>query len=128
MDCAAEAISELLLTTRPTDLVYHLENPVRQSWRDALTLIASRLGLSDTDLLPFDDWLKSVSLSAGDENPAKLLVDFFEADFKHMACGNVILGTENARKVSSTLRKMDVIGDRTVAAYIDQWKSIGFLR
>ena len=116
------------MSTRLNDLVYHLENPVRQSWRDALTLIASKLGLSDTDLLPFDDWLETVSMSAGDANPAKLLIDFFQADFKHMACGKVILGTENARKVSSTLRKMDVIGESTIAAYVDQWRSIGFLK
>ncbi|MCJ1243592.1 hypothetical protein MMC30_000789 [Trapelia coarctata] len=128
VDCAAEAISELLLTTRPTDLVYHLENPVRQPWQDALTLIASKLGFSDTDLLPFDDWLDTVSMSAGDENPAKLLIDFFKADFRHMACGNVMLSTENAQKVSSTLREMDVISDATISAYIDRWRSIGFLR
>lgn len=131
VDCATETLSELLLTTVPTQLVYHLENPVRQSWHDVLTDFASQLNLPNTDLLPFDDWLQRVCTAAEDidsENPAKKLADFFKSDFRHMACGNVILDTSNLRAISPTLRGVGAVDQATLGSYVDYWRSIGFLK
>ena len=131
MDCAAETLSELLLTTHPTNIVYHLENPIRQSWRDVLTVLAAQMNIPNADLLPFDNWLEAVcAITDGvtDENPAKKLAEFFKMDFIHMACGNVILDTKRAREVSPTLRGMGTISNETIAAYVDHWRSVGFLK
>lgn len=136
VDRCAEVLSELLLTTitLPTDLVYHLENPVRQSWHDILSIFASKLALPNAELLPFHEWLERVCAVADDidaagidGNPAKRLADFFRGEFEHMSCGSIILDMERARKVSPALQSMEAASDVTIAAYIDQWKASGFL-
>lgn len=130
MDCAAKALSELLLTTRSTDVVYHMENPIRQSWHDTLTFLATQLDLPSADLLPFSDWIERVCATSdktADKNPAKKLARFFRADFQHMACGNVILGTERLTKISPTLQGMDTVSNETVANYVNYWRRVGFL-
>lgn len=132
VDCAAEVLSELLLTTQPYHPVYHLENPMRQSWHDVLTVLGSRMGLGDKDFLSLDEWLDRVLRLEDDPsdgiNSAKQLGDFFRKDFAHMAGGGVVLGTEKARSASPTLDHMDVVSDDTIAAFIDEWRRIGFLK
>ncbi|KAA6412420.1 MAG: NRPS-like enzyme [Lasallia pustulata] len=127
VDCAAHAVSELLLDTNCLELVYHMENPVRQSWRDTLEVLGARLNLSDADYIPFSKWLEKVCASTDDGNPAKNLAEFFANDFERMSGGSLILSTEKARKVSSTLRMMAVVSKQTTEAYIDRWKTAGFL-
>lgn len=110
------------------ELVHHLENPIRQSWHDTLVILASKLNLT---LLPFNDWLEKVCLltdKSPDQNPAKKLAGFFKTEFRHMACGNVILDTMRMRGFSETLRGMNMVGQETVVSYVDYWKSIGFLK
>jgi nucleoside-diphosphate-sugar epimerase len=132
VDCAAEVLSELLLTTQPYRPVYHLENPMRQSWHDVLTVLGSRMGLDDKDFLSLDEWLNRAlrleDVSTDGNNPAKQLGDFFREDFAHMAGGGIVLGTEKARIASPMLDHMDVVSDDTIAAYIDNWRRIGFLK
>jgi len=131
VDYAAEAVAELLLTDRPSRLVYHLENPIRQSWHDVLIVLASALGLSSSGLLPFDEWLQKVDTAEKHstmDNPVKKLSGFFRSDFRHMACGDVILETTNTRDVSKSLRSAGVVGNETLASYINYWKSIEFLK
>ena len=110
-------------------MIYHLENPVRQPWQDVLALVADKLNLQTVDIVPFEEWIEAVRTCTDDidANPANKLAEFFEVDFRHMACGNVILDTEKARKASSTLRNMDVVSHKVIAASIDRWKRIGFL-
>ena len=130
MDSAAQVLSDLLLTGRPTKLVYHLENPVRQSWCDALAVLASKLNLSEANSLPFNEWFDVVCATrdeASDDNPVKKLAEFFRVDFERMSSGKVILGTEGARQDSRTLRDMDEVSNETIAAYVDHWKTVGFL-
>lgn len=131
VDRAANAVTDILLTTPSTETVYHLENPVRQSWHEVLSVLARNLDLHKAEFLPFDDWLDAVRTStddAAETNPAKQLAEFFKTDFRHMACGNVILDTEKARKASAALRSIDVVSDETIAAYINDWRRIGFLQ
>ncbi|KAI9375907.1 hypothetical protein BJX61DRAFT_548427 [Aspergillus egyptiacus] len=117
---AAQSITELLLTPTPPELVYHIENPVRQSWHDLLTLLASELDIQQA--LPMDDWLKRISETADEPNPAKKLYGFFARDFLRMACGEVIMGTDNARRVSVTLRGLDAVGGDVVRLYVGYWR------
>ena len=41
-------------------MVYHLENPIRQSTLEIMAIVASGLGLQGQKLLPFAEWLDKV--------------------------------------------------------------------
>ena len=128
IDSAATVISDILLSPQPPSLVYHVENPVRQSWNDVLMTLASELAISK--LLPFGDWLDAACSAADgsvDANPAKKLEDFFRRDFRRMAEGEVIMGTDKARAVSECLSRMDAVGKGTMKKYVEYWKGVGFL-
>lgn len=130
VDYAAEALVELLLSKDLTKVVYHLENPIRQSWRDVLNTVAPELNLPHTELIPFDRWIDQVCAVPDELNesvPAKKLENFFRADFEHMACGSIILDTKNARDMSSTLRKLSHVSRDLLVSYIRHWKSVGYL-
>ena len=107
--------------------MYHIENPIRQSWRDTLDTFASKLELSTHDYLPFSEWLQLVCANSNEGNPSKILAEFFEHDFIRMSSGNLILGTEKARNVSKTLRKSTEVSKETIGLYVDQWRAAGFL-
>ena len=131
MECAAEAMSDILLNEYTNNLVYHLENPIRQPWHDTLAVLASILDLPNTEIIPFNDWLKKICALGDDltnENPAKKLTEFFERDFKHMACGNVILDTSKTRTVSPILRTLRAVSPEVIASYICYWRKIGYLQ
>ncbi|KAL3462250.1 hypothetical protein BJX64DRAFT_288581 [Aspergillus heterothallicus] len=122
VNLAATAISEILLSPTALDEIHHLENPVRQSWHDLLQILSAELGISQ--LLPMDEWLERVRSTPIEKNPAKKLYDFFAYDFVRMACGEVIMGTENARRVSETLRGVDAVGAETVREYVRYWRGV----
>ncbi|KAL4940296.1 hypothetical protein BDV06DRAFT_230437 [Aspergillus oleicola] len=123
---AAKSIIEILLSHSPVNLVFHIENPVRQSWHDVLQSIASELGI--TQRLSYDQWLARVSSASDEGNPAKKLSNFFANDFVRMACGEVVLGTDSARGTSATLRKIDAVTEGTVRGYLKYWGAIGGLK
>ncbi|KAL2813646.1 hypothetical protein BDW59DRAFT_167454 [Aspergillus cavernicola] len=123
VDQAAESVVELALSNNPLDLVYHIENPVRQSWHDLLEIIATELDIKQT--LPLDQWLERVWKAPDEGNPAKKLYEFFVKDFLRMACGEVIMGTDAARRDSATLRDMDVVQESIVRQYVQYWKDVG---
>jgi hypothetical protein len=130
VDSAAETMAELLLSKDPTKVAYHLENPIRQSWHDALEIMAPELGLPSTGFTPFTDWLDKVCAvpsEMDDTVPAKKLEEFFRTDFEHMACGSIVLDTKNTRDVSSTLRNLSHVRGELLVSYIRHWKSIGYL-
>ncbi|KAK7709575.1 putative secondary metabolism biosynthetic enzyme [Botryosphaeria dothidea] len=134
VDVAAQTVSDILLrraaagTTVSDDLVYHVENPVRQSWHDLLSSLAAKLGLArETALLPYDEWLRVVEERAGPASPARKLLEFFEADFLHMACGNVVLDTYKARRESPALRRLGVVGDEEMGRVLEYWRSVHFI-
>ncbi|KAL4973660.1 hypothetical protein BDW66DRAFT_153612 [Aspergillus desertorum] len=128
VDIAAQGITELLLSSAPASLVYHIENPIRQSWHDMLQSIAAELHLSTPDLLPWDEWQQKVAAAGDAGNPAKKLQDFFANDFIRMGCGEVVLGTDSARKESATLRGVDAVSETTVRGYLKYWMEIGWLK
>lgn len=117
---------------RPPRLVYHVENPIRQSWVKLAEQLSNLLGVHTT--VPYRDWLDRVQgvpdTKGGndDANPAKRLFDFFEKDFIRMDCGGVILDTTFAQAISHTLRETTTVGPETLAHYVSNWKHIGFLK
>ncbi len=158
VDLAAASVSEILLTPHPLNLIYHLENPVRQSWHDMLTVLASQLDIS-REFVPFDKWLDRIGAIAADtkdcgadsksnglnhdnsvgppavegtsassQAPPHMLADFFRHDFQHMAGGDVIMDTAGARSVSPTLRNSDVVKANVVKRYVEEWRRMGILK
>jgi hypothetical protein len=114
--------------------IYHIDNPVRQPWNEMLPLLASELGIPESNIIPFKEWIKRVrsfpsEATPGncDLNPAKRLVDFLEADFLRMSCGGVLLATERSQKDSQAMRSVGSVDDATVRRYISSWKARGFL-
>lgn len=125
MDIAASILSELLLDTQPLRLVYHLENPIRQSWQDVVDILTEELGIPKSKRLPLDDWIKLVQSSADVGNPAKNLAAFLAEEFEKMSCGGVILGTEVSRGRASTLAQIGTVSDSTIRAYVQYWMKAG---
>ncbi|KAL6231238.1 hypothetical protein BDW75DRAFT_244087 [Aspergillus navahoensis] len=128
VDIAAQSITELLLSPAPASLVYHIENPIRQSWHDMLQSIAGELKFSAADPLPWDEWQEQVAAAGDAGNPARKLQDFFSNDFLRMGCGEVVLGTDSARKRSATLRGVDAVSEASVRGYLRYWREIGWLK
>ncbi|KAF4334019.1 polyketide synthase [Fusarium beomiforme] len=91
-DCMATTLIEIL--TQPDDVslypIYHIENPVRQSWHDVTALLADVLAISGNTLriIGFGEWIDAVRNWPEREqnnphgaNPAHLLVEFLETNF-----------------------------------------------
>ncbi|KAF1983330.1 acetyl-CoA synthetase-like protein [Aulographum hederae CBS 113979] len=151
VDQAAASISDIALCSSSSSgstVVYHLENPIRQSWHDGATFLpapelpnpSSPSPTSSTPpkplpLLPYPTWLSKVRTHApsssspgpSSRNPVLTLLDFFENGFEHMAQGEVVLGMENARAASATLRRVRVVGEEGVERYVGNWRGRGLL-
>ncbi|CAG7993912.1 unnamed protein product [Penicillium salamii] len=128
VDSAARAVSEIIFQDKKLELVYHLENPVRQSWRHVAALLSRELEIPNSSVIPLDQWLAHISSVSGPENPAASLVDFLKEDFLKMSCGSVILDTSASRNASQTIACMGPVGDDSIQAYVRYWKSINLLR
>ncbi|KAF2258971.1 putative NRPS-like enzyme [Lojkania enalia] len=130
VDVAAETMVELCFAPAETSdtSVFHLENPMRQSWEDVLSTIASELGISRR--VAYDEWVAAM-LATPDEqieqNPAKKLAGFFVEDFERMSSGQVVMGTDRSRGCSKALRSSGPLGGDLIKGYVRGWQEIGFL-
>jgi len=127
VDSCATVLAEVMFHSLPLKLVYHLENPVRQSWQDVAAVLIRRLGLPEESIVPMDAWLELVDCGPSESNPAQGLLDFFSDGFVKMSDGSIVLDTAITRSVSPTLRRMTPIGENDIAAYIEHWQSVGLL-
>ncbi|KAK1657132.1 hypothetical protein BDP55DRAFT_737654 [Colletotrichum godetiae] len=127
VDLAAEALAEILFHQEPPCSVYHLENPVRQSWEEMVRLLSEELRISRSSIVSLETWLNLVETMPGPGNPAAGLVQFLREDFAKMSCGSVVLDTSNSRKASSTIANMTSVRESSISAYISYWKSIKLL-
>ncbi|KAI1810887.1 putative polyketide synthase [Poronia punctata] len=131
VDDVAAVLSDLLFSSTQKAGVYHVENPVRQSWDEILTFLASVLGLKNVERrVSFKEWLEKVREFEGAEreNPAGKIVDFLQNDFERMACGEVVLDTRNSVGDSLTMREMKGVDLEVVKGYVDGWRERGFLK
>lgn len=130
VDRTAQVLSEVLLNTEPSSTAFHLENPIRQSWHDALTIISRELNLPKNGSLPFDEWLDEVCAASeirpGD-NPVQKLSEFFKTNFKRMSTGTVTLATDNTRAASPSLQSLGEVQQETIAGYVKYWRSIRYI-
>ncbi|KAK1221709.1 hypothetical protein PQX77_015480 [Marasmius sp. AFHP31] len=128
---AASVIHELLFGERFRPF-YHVENPVRQSWKEVLeylsVLLAGPPGLEEPlPLVSFSEWTERVRRCSDDpvKNPALKIIRFLEEDFVRMASGKVVLGTELACEDSVALKGSVPVGRRQVEEYWLYWQSRG---
>ncbi|KAI9677125.1 MAG: putative NRPS-like protein biosynthetic cluster [Bathelium mastoideum] len=128
VDSAAKALSAILFDQRPLQQVYHLENPVRQSWKEAASLISAELGIPSSSIISWDRWLDLVASAPAPDNPAASLIDFLREDFLRMSCGSIVLDTSNSRMVSSTMSNMRPVGEDNIKAYLSYWRKIKVLK
>lgn len=109
--------------------VYHIDNPVGQSWKDMSPVLADALGVPPEGILPFRDWLRRVSRSplSEKENPAAHIIDFLDRNFERMSCGGLILDTAKAQKHSKTMAGLGPVSSEVARGYVRAWKDMGFL-
>ena len=105
--------------------MYHLENPIRQSWQDVTDVLTEELGIPRSKCRPLDQWIDLVQNSADAGNPAKILATFLSEEFEKMSCGGVVLGTEVSRSRATTLRQTGPVSDTTIRAYVRYWEKVG---
>jgi hypothetical protein len=119
----------LLLAGTTSYPIYHIENPVRQPWRDMIHVLADALDIPHINIIPFEEWIERVRQYPGsvDDNPAMTLVEFLDLHFVRMSCGGLILDTARSKKHSNTLRNLGPVNSDVVTQYIRAWKEMGFL-
>ncbi|KAH6623072.1 hypothetical protein F5144DRAFT_495138 [Chaetomium tenue] len=132
VDVAATTISDVLLSPQPLDLIYHVENPLRQDWYTVMSTIAEGLGFPPSSaLVSFDEWVAkaegSALVRASGYASVAMLMDFFKHDFERMASGGVVLDTSKARQASLALRNVEIVEREEILNYVRNWRRSGFL-
>lgn len=91
--------------------------------------LTSDMAMDDASIVPMQDWFDLISSAPETEPdlPARNLVGFLQCDFTRMSCGSLVLDTAVARSLSPTLRKMGPVGEDTLGAYVEYWRSIKVL-
>jgi hypothetical protein len=126
----AATLGELLISDANRYPIYHIENPVRQSWREMIVVLADALNIQHTDIIPFAEWIGRVRRFPGSmetDNPAGRLVEFLQNNFVRMSCGGLILDTAKSTEHSETLRHTQPVSPELVRKYVRSWKDVGFL-
>ena len=133
-DVAATLIDLLLLPEEITPHpIYHIENPIRQPWRDMIRVLADALDVPSQNIVPFPEWVRRVRdhprriEGPEGENPAVLLIDFLDENFIRMSCGGLLLHTVNSRGHSKTLANLGPVSNHFVRLFVKRWKETGFL-
>lgn len=115
--------------------IYHIDNPVRQPWKEIISILADALDVPISGIVSYPDWIKRVrdfqplSENAADgANPAFLLIDFLDDNFIRMSCGGLLLDTKKCCEHSRTLANEGPVSEDYVRLCVKSWKDMGFLR
>ncbi|KAF5549508.1 polyketide synthase [Fusarium mexicanum] len=134
VDKSASVIVDLLNIDNRNDAVeaypvYHVDNPVGQPWKEMSTVLAAALDIPPNGIVPFEEWIKRVRQSSlpPAENPAALALEFLEGHFERMACGGIVLDTQNSKEHSKTMATGGLVSAEIVRSYVSCWKEMGFL-
>ena len=126
----AATMSDLLLSNTPSYPFYHIDNPVRQPWKEMIPILADALEVPHERIIPFAEWLRRVKVFPGLvewENPAAKLVEFLNDDFVRMSCGGVLMETAKTWEHSQSFRGVGPVEPDVVRQYVRAWKKAGFL-
>jgi len=130
VDDVAGTLSDILISDRTPYPVYHIDNPVRQPWREMLMVLADALEIPRANVIPFKQWISLVRSFPGVvewDNPAMMVIDFLENNFFRMSCGGLILDTNKSCEHSSTLAAVGPVSAEVTRKYIQAWKDTNFL-
>lgn len=130
VDDVASTLSDLLISDRNPYPIYHIDNPVRQPWREMIPVLSDALNIPATNVIPFKQWVRRVRSFPGSiewDNPAAMLVDFLDENFLRMSCGGLLLSTSKTCEHSSTLAAVRPVSPEVARKYIKAWKDMGFL-
>lgn len=135
VDTVAGTLADILTTASPHP-VYHIDNPIRQPWKEALSTLAAAMDIPSHNVVPLEAWIQRVKdhtreIGAREhegDNPAILLIDFLEDNFVRMSCGGLLLDTAKAREHSASLAGCGPVGGDLVRLYVQSWREMGFLR
>ncbi|KJZ76404.1 hypothetical protein HIM_04133 [Hirsutella minnesotensis 3608] len=121
----AGTLSDLVLSSRTPHAIYHIENPVGQSWRETNAILADALKIPN--LIPFNEWVERVRAAPQRNNPASTLLEFLDSNYLRMSCGGLVLDVKNTLEHSQTLSAVGPVSEEVVRKYIHIWKEIGFI-
>ncbi|KAI4716400.1 hypothetical protein E4T48_07381 [Aureobasidium sp. EXF-10727] len=129
VDQVAGSLSELLMSETTKDLIYHIDNPSRQSWKHLIALLSRLLNIPTRNIVPHARWIERVRRfrASVTDNPALQLIEFFDSHFIPMSCGGLVLDVTETSKHSETLRNMQAVSDDLLTRYVDNWKQSGYL-
>ncbi|KAK2800875.1 fusarubin cluster-polyketide synthase [Onygenales sp. PD_10] len=105
----ASTISDLVLSNRDPHAIYHVENPVGQSWKEMNAILADALHIPN--LIPFEEWVERVRAAPQRNNPASTLLDFLDSNYLRMSCGGLVLDVSHTLEHSKTL---SAVGPHTI--------------
>lgn len=125
VDIAAKVVSDLLLAHGIHYPILHLENPVRQPFKDVVTIIEQNIGLKSRPRLAFPDWLDRVRSAEGETSS---LMEFFENHFLRMSSGSLVLDTKHCQKISPTLDSADAVTEQFIKQCVEFWTKVGMLK
>ena len=126
----AATLGDLLVSDNSPHPIYHIDNPVRQPWRDMIPVLADALDIPRRNAIPFDEWVRRVRNFPGSielDNPAAKLIEFLDGNFIRMSCGGLLLDTTKSREHSKTLANEGPVSEDVARKYIQAWKDMGFL-
>lgn len=121
----AGTLSDLVLAEHTPYPVYHIENPVGQSWKETNAILADALGIKN--MIPFEEWTERVKAAPSRNNPASTLLEFLDSNYLRMSCGGLVLDVKHTLEHSKTLSAVGPVSEEVVRKYIHIWKEIGFL-
>ena len=123
----AGTLADLVLADNKPYPIYHIENPVGQSWQEMTSILAKALHIPTSNIVPFREWMDRVRDAPQRNNPASTLLDFLEDNFLRMSCGGLVLDMKKTLEHSKTLRGVGPVSEIVAGKYIHIWKEIGFL-
>ena len=125
VDDIAGTLADLALLDHQAHAVYHVENPIGQSWAEMNAHLADALKIPN--LVPFPEWILRVRTASHRDNPAALLLDFLDSNYLRMSCGGLVLSVSKTLEHSKTLSSVGPVSKEVVEKYIRVWREIGFL-
>jgi len=109
----AATLGDLLLVDNSPYPIYHIDNPVRQPWRDSIP-VANGLDIPRRNVIPFEEWVKRVRNFPGSvelDNPAAKMIVFLDSNSIRMSCGGLLLDTVKTREHSKTLANVGPVSE-----------------
>lgn len=132
IDIATKSILDILFSgnSMANNIVYHVENPIRQAWKPILPILAKKLKIGLSKVLAIDVWLQRASSVAGSTKELEFLIHllpFLQEEFEALSGGGIVLDTARARNVSHSLRLCNGVGLDLLDLYLETWQKQGFL-